>query len=222
VLERATEHRGGKVKRRHSFLTRQIQWLCVAIRTLRHPVQWPNIRVPRVNNFEKWLRILAGAAFRRTCMPARATPLPRGTYADSQHANRSRQRTLRNSGLAIIADHLHQQRQRPQDSTRILPALPCQLLAEVGEARGVDRPAAGLRVVDQALLQDPRNVEVDPLGAAFGVGRGSGRRGRLGGRRRGHGAGSDGFGEAPLANRRGSSGGVNGSARRGRTRYTLL
>ena len=97
-----------------------------------------------------------------------------------------------------------------------LLALAGELLGELGEARDVDerrraldRPAAGLGVVDQVLLQDPRDVEVDPLGATFGVGRCGGRRGRLGGRRRGHGERSGGLCEAPMVNRRASSGGVN-------------
>ena len=116
-------------------------------------------------------------------------------------------------GLEALADDLG-------DLLRALLALAGELLGKLGEARDVDerrgaldRPAPGLRVVDQVLLQDPRNVEVDPLGAAFGVGRGGGRRGRLGGRRRGHGAGSDGFCEAPMVNRRGGSGGVNRQVR---------
>ena len=109
----------------------------------------------------------------------------------------------------LSADH-------PAHPLRALLALAGELLGELGEARDVDergrpldRPAVGLGMVDQVLLQDPRDVQVDPPGAAFGVGRGGGRRGRLAGRRRGHGERSGGLCEAPMVNRRGSSGGVN-------------
>ena len=128
--------------------------------------------------------------------------------------------TFHNNELATIADNLRQQRQRADISARIVLVLRCHPLAEAGEAPGVnecrralDRPAAGLRVVDEVLLQDPRDVEVDPLGAAFGVGRCGGQRGRLGGRRGGHGERSGGLCEASMVNRRGSSGGVNSQVR---------
>ncbi len=76
----------------------------------------------------------------------------------------------RQDRLEAAADHLG-------DLLGAFPALPGKPLGQLGEARdvdegdrAVDRPPALVRMVDQVLLQDPRQVQAEAFGGGFGFG----------------------------------------------------